>query len=153
VDIDLDYIQKSLGDEYIIVYKPHPLINATRYSGNNHIINMQHESIKKVFTVTDVMISDYSAIIFDYLTIRKPIIAYVPDLEEYAQMPGLFIDYEKEFPGPIVNSNQALIEAIRNASYDEDKQTRLYDKVFCYKDGNARHRVVQLIETIMEEVA
>ena len=150
-EIDLDFIQKSLGDDYAIIYKPHPLIANSRYRDNDNIIYMQEESIKKVFAVTDVLVSDYSAIIYDYLVTQKPLIAYVPDLETYGQSPGIIFDYEQEFPGAIVKNDQDLVNEIRNVNSVNIKQTNLYDKVFKYRDGQSLQRVIELIENIMGE--
>ena len=149
--IDLDFIQKSLGDDYAIIYKPHPLITNSRYLHNQNIIYMQEESIKKVFAVTDILVSDYSAIIYDYMVTEKPLIAYVPDLEEYSKNPGVLFDYEHEFPGAIVKTDQALVDEINNVHRDGHKQTKLYDKVFQYRDGKSLHRVIELVESIMGE--
>ncbi len=149
--IDLDLIQKSLGDDYAIIYKPHPLITNSKYQHNEHIIYMQEESIKKVFAVTDILVSDYSAIIYDYMVTQKPLIAYVPDLEEYSKTPGVLFDYEQEFPGAIVKTDQDLVNEIKFVHKDDYKQAKLYDKVFQFRDGKSLHRVIGLIEEIMGE--
>ncbi len=48
--------------------------------------------------VSDMLISDYSALIIDYSVMHKPMFFYVPDLEEYRKAPGIAVDYEKEIP-------------------------------------------------------
>lgn len=149
--IDLDLIQKSLGDDYAIIYKPHPLITNSRYQDNDNIIYMQEESIKKVFAVTDVLVSDYSAIIYDYLVTQKPLIAYVPDLKEYSLTPGIIFDYEQEFPGAIVKNDKDLVNEIKAIHTCNNKQSNLYDKIFQYRDGQSLYRVIELIENIMGE--
>jgi CDP-ribitol ribitolphosphotransferase len=149
LDIDLDFIQQALGDDYIIIYKPHPLIVHSKYEQNKNIIYMPHESIKKVFAVTSMLVSDYSAIVYDYMVSEKRIIAFVPDLDDYAKTPGILFDYEKEFPGVITKTNQELVDAIRFVNPDRDKQIKLYDRVFKYKDGKSTDRVIKLIQDIM----
>ncbi|GFH39798.1 CDP-glycerol glycerophosphotransferase family protein [Lactococcus insecticola] len=151
VEIDLDFIQKSLGESYAIIYKPHPLISNSKYQDNKNIFYMQEESIKKVFAVTDILVSDYSAIVYDYMVTQKPIIAYVPDLAEYSNSPGLLFDYEKYFPGRITVDNQTLIDEIRFVSRDAARQKKLYHNVFKYKDGKSTRRVIRLIENIMAD--
>ena len=151
IEIDLDFVQKSLGNDYAIIYKPHPLITQSKYQNNSNIIYMQHESIKKVFAITDILVSDYSAIIFDYMVTQKPLIAYVPDLADYRLTPGIIFDYEAEFPGAIVKTDQDLVNEISMIDYDEEKHSKLYDKVFQYRDGRSLQRVIELIDDIMGE--
>ena len=157
IEIDLDLIQKSLGSNYAIIYKPHPLIRHSKYENNKNIIYMPNESINKVFAITDILVSDYSAIIYDYMVTEKPMIAYVPDLAEYSVKPGVLFDYESEFPGAISKDNQSLIDEIKLLNTDlskqskQSKQSRLYDKIFKYKDGKSTQRVLSLIEAIMSE--
>src|SRR5574341_708408 len=102
----------KLFNHQLIIYKPHPLIVHSKYEHNKNIIYMPHESIKKVFAVTSMLVSDYSAIVYDYMVSEKSIIAFVPDLDNYANKPNNIFYYEKEFPGIITKTNQELVDVI-----------------------------------------
>ncbi|GFH42247.1 teichoic acid biosynthesis protein B [Lactococcus hodotermopsidis] len=149
IEIDLDFIQKSLGNEYAIIYKPHPLITNSKYQNNQNIVYMSEEFIEKIFAITDILVSDYSAIIYEFLVTKRPIIAYVPDLTEYSSNPGVLFDYDQEFPGAIAKNNQELVDEIRFISDDDKRREKLYNKVFKYRDGKSTQRVMTLIENIM----
>ncbi len=147
--INLDYIQKELGDEYIVAYKMHPLLRDKLISSSDQVVCCNGVSIRALFAVSDLLISDYSAIIIDYSISGKPMIFYVPDLDEYREEVGLFVDYEKEMPGPICKSEDEVIKAIKDDQFDAKALKNFRDKMFRYQDGNSLNRVMKLIIKIM----
>lgn len=147
--VNLDKIIEQLGDEYVILYKMHPLLTDKTIDTHHHVICCNGMSIKKLFSVTDVLISDYSAIIFDFSIFDKKMVFYVPDIEEYAKNPGFFVDYEQEMPGAICTSEQAVVNAIQAEDEYQEKRKAFRDKFFAYQDGKSIKRVVALIDQIM----
>lgn len=151
VDLNLEYLLNELGDDYFIIYKPHPLIPSPKFENNPNILMAQKESIKKVFSITDILISDYSAIIIDFLTTGRPLISYVPDLEDYKKSPGIYFDYNGLMGDIICYTEDQVIDKIRNYDFSNNELSEFYDKVFKYKDGKSTRRVVNLIDEIMEK--
>ncbi|OCN06144.1 hypothetical protein A4S06_00065 [Erysipelotrichaceae bacterium MTC7] len=147
--VNLDKIIDALGDEYVILYKMHPLLTNRTIDTHSHVICCNGMSIKKLFSVTDVLISDYSAIIFDFSIFDKPMVFYVPDLDEYAKNPGLFVDYEKEMPGQICKSEDAVVAAIQAPDCYQKERKAFRNKFFAYQDGKSIKRVMALIDQIM----
>lgn len=147
--IDLNKIEKALGDEYVILYKMHPLLSDLILEKSENVICCNGMSIKKLFSVSDYLISDYSAIIIDYSTFNKPMLFYTPDLEEYRKEVGFFIDYEKVMPGPICKNEDELINHLKKDEFDLEKIVKFRNKFFKYQDGKSCKRVVELIDTIM----
>lgn len=148
--MNLDVLQEAISDDYVIVYKMHPLLEDKVIASNPKIICLNTISIRKLFSITDILISDYSAIIFDFSVFLKKVIFYVPDLEEYRRDTGLFLDYEQEMPGPICSDEKEVIEAIQDTTIDTTKIKAFRDTYFAYQDGKSLQRVVQLIDSIME---
>ena len=62
--------------------------------------------------MADVLIADYSSLIYEYLLIGKALVLYVPDLEEYRSRRGFYMDIE-EIPAQIVTQQADLAEAVR----------------------------------------
>lgn len=150
--IDLSAVRKKLGDNYIIIYKAHPLIANSKYEEDPNVLFIKDELVSSIFCVTDLLISDYSAITIDWMVFNKPVIAYAPDLKKYTQKPGLTIDYESEFPGAVVNNEQDLVAALKAGDVEDGQQKRLSftQKMYKYFDGESTERVVKLIQSIME---
>ena len=134
--------------DYIVLYKFHPLLGDIQCKGG---INMNKEDLYTLMQVSDCLISDYSSVIFDYSLLNKPMISYIPDINEYKQNIGLNIDFS-DFPGPICTDENQLIEALKFEDYDYDKLSYFQMKYMVYTDGKNTSRVVDTIHQIMEEV-
>ncbi|AJA56780.1 CDP-glycerol glycerophosphotransferase family protein [Lactococcus lactis] len=151
--IDLEKVHQKLGDDYLIIYKSHPLISHSDYEKNERVLFIQDELISSLFCVTDILVTDYSAIAIDWMVFDKPIIAYSPDLIRYSHKPGFTIDYENEFPGSVTKNEDELAEAIKsvskNADRDSLKRKNFTDKMYKFNDGKSTDRVLELIESVM----
>ena len=107
--------------------------------------------INHLYVISDLLVTDYSSVFFDYANLKRPEIFYMYDLEAYGnEIRGFYIDLD-ELPGPIVQTEDELIKAIKNAetdrSYDE-KYKAFCDKFNYLDDGKAAQRVT---EAIIEE--
>ena len=149
--IDLDYISQTLGDEYIIMYKLHPWYGDKIISSGSNIINVNNENINMLFTITDFLVADYSALIFDYSILNKPLLFFVPDLAEYKKDRGMYLDYEKEMPGPICFSEDEIIDAIINNKFELEKVLKFKNKYFKFQDGKSTQRVAKFIDNLMQK--
>ena len=151
--IDLARVHQALGEDYVIIYKAHPLISGSAYENNPHVLFIEEEPISSIFCITDVLITDYSAIAVDWMVFDKPIIAYVPDFKSYSKKPGLTIDYLQEFPGAVTFNEGELIQALQatdSTSYQKERAL-FFKKTYNYCDGKATERVLKVIENLMTE--
>ena len=102
---------------------------------------------------SDIMITDYSGIYFDYLLMDRPIIFYNYDIESYKTHRGLIMNYEDNTPGPKVNNQSDLLNAIEEylINPDKDKEFReeIKKKFHKYEDGKACERTYELIKSLM----
>ena len=105
--------------------------------------------VEPLYALADILITDYSSTMFEYLILNRPILGIAADLQKYSKIPGLLYDYETIFPGPIAkdwNSLQKLIEeAFKDPSkYESIRKDRLalFHK---FLDGNSTSRVIDLI--------
>jgi len=151
MNIDLQKVIASLDDDYVILYKMHPLISEVCFEDSDRVINCNSMSIRKLFSITDFLISDYSAIIYDFSVYEKPMIFYTPDLEEYEQKVGIYFDYKTEIPGPICETEEELIACLKENTFDLDKVKQFKHKYFQYFDGKSTQRVVSLIDELMKK--
>lgn len=147
VNLNMEYLHKNLGDEYIVLYKMHPFLEKITLANekNDYIVNVNHEDLYQLFSVTDVLISDYSAIIFDFSILEKPIVLYTPDLDNYQKERGFYYNYAEFAPGPICYNEAQIIEIIKNQNYTMDKVKELKYKYFDYHDGKSTQRIVEQI--------
>ena len=108
--------------------------------------------INHLYVISDLLVTDYSSVFFDYGNLKRPEIFYMYDLEAYgSEIRGFYIDLD-ELPGPIVKTEDELIKAIKNATTDHsyDEKYEKFNAKFNYlDDGQAAKRVT---EAIIEEI-
>src|SRR5699024_10710969 len=125
IPMDLDRMKEELSDDYIILLRMHYLIAENIYlTGLEGFVYdfSEYEDIRELYLISDVLITDYSSVFFDYVILKRPIYFYTYDLEEYRDtLRGFYLDFEKEAPGPIVKTTEELlnhIEEIEDYNYD-----------------------------------
>ena len=148
LELDLHRLKEEFGDDYIVILRLHYFIadNIDLKGLKGFVYDLsKHEDIAELYLVSDMMITDYSSVFFDYANLRRPILFYTYDLDKYENvLRGFYIDIH-EVPGPLLMNNDEVVDAIRNIDritrdYSE-KYDRFFDR-FCYlEDGNASKRI------------
>ena len=149
-EVDFDKLRDALGDEYVILFRAHYLVansfDFERYAG--FVVDVSsYDDINDLYIASDLLVTDYSSVFFDYSNLRKPVIFYMYDLEQYAnEMRGFYMSLD-ELPGPIVRDEDALIACIRVADeWSPDEKYVAFNKRFNpYEDGNSSARVLKKI--------
>ncbi|WP_042354277.1 CDP-glycerol glycerophosphotransferase family protein [Bacillus rubiinfantis] len=150
--LDLSMLQKELGEEYIIILRMHYLVaenfDLEAYQGFAFDFS-KHEDIQELYLISDVLITDYSSVFFDYANLKRPIIFYTYDLEEYREdIRGFYFDLKKNAPGPIVKTTEEIMEVLKTESEQSEytEQLQQFYQQFCYlEDGHASERVVKAV--------
>lgn len=147
--IDLKYIKNKIGDDYAIIYKFHPWNDSVDIGENKGIINGNKEVLIKLFSVADYLISDYSSIIYDFTILGKPVISFVPDIEEYRISRGFYEDYEKTMPWPICKSENEVVDAILSKKINLNDIIEFNNRYFKYTDGKSIERILSFINNLI----
>ena len=100
--------------------------------------------------MSDICITDYSSVFFDYANLKRPMIFYTYDIDKYRDvLRGFYIDMEKELPGPLVYSTKEVIDQIKHLDEMNQKYAQryevFYDKFCSIDDGNASQRAVEAV--------
>ncbi|MDD6878700.1 MAG: CDP-glycerol glycerophosphotransferase family protein [bacterium] len=143
---DFDKFSKELNDEYICIVKMHPFIkNHPNFNMKEDpfYINLTLErEINDLLFITDVLITDYSSVIFEYSFFEKQIIFYVPDFDEYKHSRDFYYDFDKYTYGPVTQDFEELIKLVKNSKIDSQK-LKGFKSFFCSScDGKSTKRVV-----------
>ena len=133
---------RELENEWYFVIKAHPHIDAHGMVSNCTI------PTEELFAAADVLITDYSSVLFDYLIYRKPAVLFAPDLAQYETGRGFYIDYDR-VPYPHTTTAEELAEAVRSCgSWNEEHraETEQFRQIYTGAcDGAATQRILQLI--------
>ena len=139
-----------LQEEYILLFKPHYLI-INRYKDDpslkGFLFTIPAEAeINELYVISDVLITDYSSVFFDYAILKRPIYFYMYDLETYASdLRGFYLDITKELPGKIYKDEKVLCEEIKAGIYDTSSLEDFRSRFNNLDDGKASKRVVDLL--------
>ena len=147
-EVDFDLLKEKLEKEYIILFRAHYLVansfDFSKYQG--FIYNVSDvDDINELYVVSDLLITDYSSVFFDYANLKRPMIFYMYDLEKYKDdLRGFYLEI-KELPGEITKTEKELIKAIENTKdFVYDKKYEEFNQKYNYlDDGNATKRVVE----------
>lgn len=145
-------MKERLGDEYVLLLRPHIIISnkiIIDKSLEDFIYNVaDYEEISDLYLISDICITDYSSVMFDFANTRKPLLFFTYDLDHYKDnLRGFYMNFEDEAPGPLLKDNETLIDSIKNIetinkSYQE-KYDKFYDKFCSFEKGNAAKRIVE----------
>src|SRR5699024_484452 len=107
-----------------------------------------YNDINELYLVSDLLITDYSSVFFDYANLKRPTIFYVYDLDDYRdRLRGFYFDLEAKAPGPLVKTTDEVISVVKRAEQHDfipAKKVGLFYDEFCYlDDGQASKRVVE----------
>jgi len=148
---DLEFMQATLGDEYILLIKQHPLI-ARRPKITESVQGFAFDvtdecSIEDLICHCDMCISDYSSLVFEYSLMERPIIFFAQDKADYEDWRGFYYPYEEMTPGPIVSNTDDLIASIKKLSdnFDPSEVIAFREKFMSACDGAATQRIIKII--------
>jgi CDP-glycerol glycerophosphotransferase len=146
---DLERWVEELGDTHYLLLRPHYLnrfeikpVHAPYLMDVSHV-----DEVSDLYRVSQLLVTDYSSVMFDYAWLDRPIVIYAPDYETYTQdTRGTYFDLRADPPGPFCETQDELHDLVRTADEDgEDRLQRLKafrDRYCGTEDGKAAARVV-----------
>ena len=153
IQIDFNQLKKELADDYIVLLRLHYLIaeelDLSAYK--NFVFDFsRHEDIRELYLISDILVTDYSSVFFDYANLKRPMIFFVYDIDEYRdKLRGFYFDFEQNAPGPLVKTTDDLITEIKNLERNNlaytDEKKAFFEKFCSLEDGSACERVVNEI--------
>lgn len=154
-DLPLDLeMMKGLRDEYYFVLRTHYFIadhlNIPKEDADFVSDQSRYNDIGELYLISDILITDYSSVFFDFANLRRPILFFVYDFEKYAGvLRGFYFDMTTGCPGPLLKTNEEILDALKNIDRVEAEYAEKYREFcdrFCYlDDGHASERIVKRV--------
>lgn len=154
-EMDFNAMQNALSDEYVLIVKFHYLvkdkIDWKKYGGFVIECNEMWD-IQELYLISDILITDYSSVMFDYALLSRPILFFTYDMEFYKDNLRDFYFDINTVPGPLIETTEELIEFIKNNTEEEyfekygDKYHDFREKYNEFDDGKASENIIRLIE-------
>lgn len=139
----------ALGDDYVLLVKYHPLVQTPPIIPDefkNFAMDVSNSlTIEDLIVTSDICISDYSSLVFEYSLFERPLIFFAFDLDEYFDWRGFYYDYFDLAPGLIAKTNFEMIDYIKNIDTRFDKKAiqAFRQKFMSSCDGHATERIMQ----------
>lgn len=138
--LDFNELRNKLGDDFVIIFRAHYFIserlNLNSFKG--FVFDLSNvDDVNELYIMSDMLITDYSSVFFDYANLKRPILFYMYDYEEYKNQIRDFYEDAKELPGPMVTNQDELIAAIKTLinEFSVDENFKKFNDKYNYLDG------------------
>ena len=151
-ETDLQRVAGELGDTHVVLLRLHHIDAGQLTLGEGALFRdvSRYPDNRELYLAADVLVTDYSSVMFDFAVTRKPMLFYAPDLAEYRdELRGFYFDFEADAPGPLLSSIDDLTQAIadleRVSSACEAKYASFVERFCDLDDGHASERAVDAL--------
>lgn len=135
-----------LKNDYVVLVRAHYEVNQAIDNLNQKIIDVsQYPSLNDLMEISDILLTDYSSIMFDYSILKKPIYLYCYDFERYNNERGLYFDPRKYFPNTAEKEN---IGTMISEKYDTSELLKFKNKYVMYQ-GQATQKSIDKLWSIL----
>lgn len=157
--VDFDSLKDKCGSDFIILFRAHYFIansfDFKKYSG--YVLNVsEYDDINDLYLISDILITDYSSVFFDYANLKRPMLFYHYDLEEYKNKMRDFYFGTAMLPGPVIQTQEKLENELNKILQDirkggsgllkYEKALNAFNKKFNpLEDGHSAERTVKEI--------
>ena len=149
--LDIPAMKRALGDEYVLLIKHHPFVKqppvVPEDCADFAMDVTKSLEIDQLLCASDVCVSDYSSLIFEYSLFERPMIFFAYDLDDYFDWRGFYYNYDELTPGPVVQETEEIIDYIRHldARFDQAQVHAFKEKFMSSCDGHATDRIMALV--------
>jgi CDP-glycerol glycerophosphotransferase len=150
--LDLARLADALGPDHVVLARLHYFYDADPHLRELHRSGRirdvaSYSTVEDLCLAADVLVTDYSSIMFDYAVLDRPIVIHAPDWEVYRALRGTYFDLIAEPPGVVARTEDELVEALTSRSAWGEEAARMraaFRARFCsLDDGRAAERVVR----------
>ncbi|GAA3136075.1 hypothetical protein GCM10010449_65770 [Streptomyces rectiviolaceus] len=142
LQLDLEAAERAIGDDHVLLVRRHYLVGGT-IPGSDFVRDVtRHPDVSELLLIADVLVTDYSSLMFDFAQTGRPMLFHTYDLDHYRDtLRGFYFDFEAQAPGPLLGTSDEVIAALRDPRAATAAYADAYDRfreVFCdLDDGNA----------------
>lgn len=147
IPMDLKKWEKELGEKYVLLFRAHDRTTKVMNVQYNNFVRdyCSYEDINDLYIASDMLITDYSSVIFDYSILKKTLFCFAYDYENYKKERGMYFNPEKEYPGGVIQNEDELLEKIKTASLSEkyEEIVAFNQRFMEYSHGDATRTCVE----------
>lgn len=144
--VDFAKWQRELGGEYVLLLRAHYEVVRTMAVADNDFVHdvSAYPNLNELMLASDMLVSDYSSIFFDYSITGKPMLCFAYDYEEYASKRGMYFDIREWLPW--ASSEDQLLDVIKTLDVATGcEATRKFQQRFVTEYGSATRQSLDII--------
>jgi CDP-glycerol glycerophosphotransferase len=143
--LDVAAVADALGPDYAVLSRVHYFYGGAR-RGEGQVRDVSsHPSVEELMLAANILVTDYSSIMFDYGVLDRPIVIHAPDWEVYRTLRGTYFDLMEQAPGPITRTEAEVVEAVRAGDTAAGARAAFRARFCSLDDGHAAERVVRRV--------
>jgi CDP-glycerol glycerophosphotransferase len=149
--LDVDKLAEALGENTRVLMRGHYFYGGVGIPPRHPRVTdvSSYPNVETLMIASDVLLTDFSSIMFDYAVLDRPLVIYAPDWEIYEATRGVTFDLTTEHAGTFAWSFDELVDAFRSGQVDGPEaaayRTRFRERFCSLEDGNAAERVVRKV--------
>jgi CDP-ribitol ribitolphosphotransferase len=147
--MDLEVMHRVLGEDHVLLLKLHPFIRKAidiPEALRDFVIDASGDpDVNELMLVSDVLVTDYSSVIYEFALLGRPIAFLAPDDGAYDEERGFYFDFRRDAPGPIVDTTEDLAALIRADEFDLERVAAFRAASFDVPPGGASARLVDRV--------
>lgn len=142
--IHIDKWKNELAERYVMLLRMHPLITKFDISCDNFAIDVSlYENLNHILAISDVLVTDYSTIVYDAAIVGIPFICFGFDYNTYKEERGFYYDLENVYPGGVLKTEDEVIKRIDDVVNGIDKQQyEIFKKLYIEAGGSATSMIL-----------
>jgi CDP-glycerol glycerophosphotransferase len=143
--IDINKWREKLGENYVVLFRMHAFTTKVmNLHFNDFVKDMSNYSdVNHLLLISDILITDYSTMVFDYSVLEKPFICFGYDYDKYCAERGLYIDLNKEYPNGVLKTEEDVLNLIVSIDYEKEcEKVRKFKAKFIEEGGDATEKTI-----------
>ncbi|WKA53848.1 CDP-glycerol glycerophosphotransferase family protein [Planococcus shixiaomingii] len=147
IQLDMDEVLAKLDESYMLLIRLHPSVQEAAYVPNHSRVLLVNDypHINELLVASDILITDYSSIPFEFSLLNKKMIFFTYDLESYGNSQGLWAKNSLYFPGPVVKTTSEVLKEIMNPEIEFDKIERFVAHWNTFSTGQSTKNLISTI--------
>ena len=153
--LDISALAAGLRDQWVLLIKHHPFVKGNARQPipedcKDFAFDVSDSfTIEDLLCVSDLCITDYSSLIFEYSLFERPMVFFAYDLADYEDWRGFYYPYEELTPGPVLSTTEQLVDYIRyvDERFDPEVVSAFREKFMSACDGHATERILDFLNS------
>ena len=150
--MNLDKWKEKIGNHYVLLMRAHYAVSEALKLVENEFVRdvSKYPFINDLYFIADILISDYSSSFFDFSILKRPMLCFAYDLDEYSKKRGLYLDMNKELPCPIDQTEDEVLDHILNIDYEKasEKAAEFNSKYAPYAGHSSQTVINEVIKRL-----